>query len=209
MKRATIVLRKIYFKLPKMFRSILSRLIYKPKISKTATLLGWSIFSKNVSIGDYTLMNENQFISNIEIGKFCSIASNFCAGLGEHSVEGFSTFCFTGGVLSPFSEKDFHVSKATAPRFSKKIMVMNDVWIGANVTIKGGVTVGNGAVIGSNALVTKDVPPYAIVGGVPARIIRYRFDQEKINFLQKSQWWDWPVEKLRKNAHMLEDFQSI
>ena len=81
---------------------------------------------------------------------------------------------------------------------SKKTVIGNDVWIGHGVTIKQGVVVGDGAVIGSNAVVTKDVPPYAVVGGIPAKVIKYRFLQEVIDRLEEIQWWNLPDEEITK-----------
>ena len=82
----------------------------------------------------------------------------------------------------------------------------NDVWIGWGVLIKGGVTIGNGAVIGAYSVVTKDVPPYAVVAGVPAKVIKYRFEQEKIDLLQQLQWWDWDIDRIYENLDRLRNF---
>ncbi|MFB9276291.1 CatB-related O-acetyltransferase [Cohnella cellulosilytica] len=86
---------------------------------------------------------------------------------------------------------------------NKKIVIGNDVWIGANAILLPGVTVGDGAVIGAGAVVTKDVPPYAIVGGVPARLIRYRFSPEETEILLRVKWWDWNIEEIRSKIHLL------
>ena len=90
----------------------------------------------------------------------------------------------------------------------KRTYIGNDVWIGENVTIKDGVKIGNGAVIGTAAVVTKDVPPYAIVAGVPAKIIKYRFDDKKIQLLQDIKWWDWSPEMIYKNLALLTAFDE-
>ena len=82
----------------------------------------------------------------------------------------------------------------------------NDVWIGWDVLIKGGVTIGNGAVIGARSVVTKVVPPYAVVAGVPAKVIKYRFEQEKIDLLQQLQWWDWDIDRIYENLDRLKNF---
>ncbi len=86
--------------------------------------------------------------------------------------------------------------------------VGNDVWIGQDVVIKGGVKIGDGAVIGARSVVTRDVPPYAVVAGVPAKVIKYRFEQEKIDFLEKLQWWNWTPEEIYQNLDRLKKFDE-
>lgn len=87
----------------------------------------------------------------------------------------------------------------------KQIIIGNDVWIGCDVTILGGVRIGNGAVIGARAVVAKDVPPYAVVVGNPARVVKYRFDEETIRALQQIKWWNWPEEKIKANLPLMKD----
>lgn len=132
------------------------------------------------------------------IGKFCSISSEVTFYLGgNHPMDFVSTYPF-----SAFSQDwqdapgEYHLSKGD-------IRIGNDVWIGIGATILSGVSVGNGAVIATRSVVTKDVPAYAIVGGNPARIIRYRFEPEIIVRLQKLAWWDWPKEKIQENIHLI------
>ena len=161
----------------------------------------------------------NMFVEEIskiihtEIGNFCSIASDVNIGLEEHTLQNIST--------SPiFTEVD----NATGYSWIKKnhfipfkrTYIGNDVWIGFRASIKSGVKIGNGAVIATGAVVTKDVPPYAIVGGVPAKIIRYRFSEEIINELQKTEWWNLPdniiiehIQSFQKSNHTIEEIRSF
>lgn len=129
------------------------------------------------------------------IGKFCSIADGSVIGATQHPMSFLSTHAFTyekdcdkknyGNISNQNNIRD--ISHLTPP-----CEIGHDVWIGSNAFIKAGVKIGIGAVVGANAMVTKDVPPYAIVGGVPAKIIRYRFNPEIIERLLQSKWWDLP-----------------
>jgi len=126
--------------------------------------------------------------SNLRIGNYCSIAEGvrFIASC-DHRIDLVSTF--------PFSPKH-HFSKGD-------IIVGNDVWIGMNAIILSGVTIGDGAVIGAGAVVTKDVKPYAVVAGNPAKIRKYRFNQKQIARLLEIKWWDWPVQEVDKSKNLL------
>lgn len=138
--------------------------------------------------------------SYLQVGKFCSFADGIIIFLGgNHRVDWVSTYPFMS-FLQHFPEaSDIQGHPAT----NGDVIVGNDVWVGSHVSILSGVTIGDGAVVGAHSVVTKDVPAYAIVAGNPARIIRYRFDESTINALLELQWWDWPLEKIKKNIHLL------
>lgn len=145
-------------------------------------------------IKDYSYICPGTEVSCATVGKFCSIGPQCKIGLPTHTLNFIST--------SPlFTEKcnatGHSWCSASTVETARPTIIGNDVWIGANVIILGGIHVGNGAVIGTGAVVTKDVPPYAIVGGVPAKIIRYRFTEDQIEKLNSSQWWSLPEEKLK------------
>jgi len=159
---------------------------------------------KKYDIGEYSYICETTNIGSAKIGKFCSIARNVSIGVGSHPMNFLTTSPFIysrkkvtqmGNIL--VDEKDFVTNKTTLPKVSPAI-IGNDVYIGEKATILLGVKVGDGAVIGANAVVTKDVPPYAIVAGIPAKVIRYRFEQDVIDKLEKLQWWDYPKEFIVK-----------
>ncbi len=131
------------------------------------------------------------------IGKFCQIASGvrFIMNGSAHSLDGASTYPFK--MMNGWGHVSMNVTS------KGDTVIGNDVWIGNNVTFMPGVKVGDGAIIGTNSLVTKDVKPYTIVGGNPAKIIRKRFDDETIKFLLTLRWWDWDIEKITENAEII------
>lgn len=134
-------------------------------------------------IGDYTYINSGDIYDGVYIGKYCSLSTNLSLGAGQHYLNHLSTFPVTLRVTGDGSSEDIFPPH-------KDTHIGNDVWIGNGVTIIQGVTVGDGAVIAAGAVVTKDVPPYAIVGGVPAKVIRYRFAPGVVQELLKLRWWD-------------------
>ena len=143
----------------------------------------------NVSLGDYTYIGGDSRIMNTVIGKFCSIGpSVWIGGLPSHPLNLKSTF-------PGFYQKDSSYY-GIEPEYEynesefKQVIIGNDVWIGARAMIMDGVTAGDGAVIAAGAIVTKDIPPYAIVGGVPAKIIKFRFPEDKIKEMLASEWWN-------------------
>lgn len=156
----------------------------------------------NSSIGRYSYCSYNCKIVHAEIGAFCSISDHVYIGGEEHPMDWVSTSPVFQNIRHSGPTKRF--AKFDVPSV-KHTIIGSDVWIGHGTTIKQGVTIGNGAVVGSNALVTKDVPPYAIVGGVPAKVIKYRFDEEIIESLLRTEWWMLPDEKLQEYAHLVKE----
>ena len=146
----------------------------------------------NSTIGSYSYTGMNTVIKHTSVGKFCSISWNVSASGGGHNYNAITPHPFihlpSFGIVSEKTDLEI-----------KHISIGNDVWIGMNSCILQGITIGNGAVIGAGSVVTKDVPPYAIVAGNPARIIKYRFDSEMIDKLLSLQWWDLPIEVIQKN----------
>lgn len=147
-----------------------------------------------VTMGRYSYMGKNNSVANTTIGSFCSIASYCAIGGGAHPLDMVSTspvfYEGKNGFNKHFSNIPTEVNKA--------VEIGNDVWIGEAVFINDGLKIGTGAVIGAHSVVTKDVPPYAIVAGAPAKILRYRFDEETIQKLLASRWWEWSDEELAK-----------
>lgn len=143
-------------------------------------------------------------LSRAKIGKYCSIGYNLKTLSSTHPTKLLSTYpgffktvnsqCWKSGSSFEFDE---YLKNPSDPNYD--VIIGNDVWIGNDVTIKGGVTIGDGAIVGFGAVVTKDIPPYAVVGGVPARVIRYRLSEEDIETALKLQWWNLDEETIKEN----------
>ena len=147
---------------------------------------------RNVSIGRFTYIVSGRIYDDVKIGRFCSIAENVVIGGGNHPSNWLST--------STFCYSDMFKIKNNFIPFTDNVITIigNDVWIGAGTFIRKGITVGNGSIIGAGSVVVKDVPPYAIVAGNPANIIRHRFDEDTIERLLESKWWELNIDKLKK-----------
>jgi acetyltransferase-like isoleucine patch superfamily enzyme len=189
----------IYF-WAKFFKKIQGSAIKNSNISNSSKVEAGSLFV-NSSMDRHSFCGYNCEIINTQIGSFCSIANNVKIGGGEHPIDWVSTspvFYFgRDSVKAKFSE-----FKRPEPSITK---IGSDVWIGQNTLIKQGVEVGVGAIIGMGSIVTKNVPPYAIVAGNPAKLIRYRFDDELISELLKSQWWNLDETKIFISSQNIKD----
>lgn len=161
---------------------------------------------RNTKIGSYTYVSPGCILNNTVIGSFCSIAIGVKAGLGTHPIDYVSTsplfYSLKNALGSTFSAENKF--KEYEP-----INIGNDVWIGADTLILDGVTIGDGAIIAAKSLVNKDVEPYTIVGGIPAKSIKKRFSDDQIEALTEMRWWEWPIEKLKKNAEFFSDVDLL
>lgn len=188
--------------------------IYPRTGDKQTVYLNTIIQDPQIVVGDYTIYND--FVNDpllfeknnvlyhspihkekLVIGKFCSIAcgTRFLFNCANHTLNSLSTYTF------PLFYEEWNLEKSNVvSAWDNKgdIIIGDDVWIGYEAVIMSGVHVGNGAIIAARAVVTKDVPPYTIVGGTPAREIRKRFDTDVIKRLLMLKWWDWPIDKIRQ-----------
>ena len=189
--------------------------IYPRKGDTQTVYLNAVVKDPSIVVGDYTIYNDfisdpRQFVQNnvlyhypinherLIIGKFCSIACGvkFLFNCANHTLKSLSTYTF-----SLFYE-DWELEKSNvASAWDNKgdIVIGNDVWIGFEAVILAGVKIGDGAIIGTRAVVTKDVPPYSIVGGIPAKLIRKRYSPDIIEQLLSLRWWDWTKDRIKRN----------
>ena len=178
------------------------------------------ITDPSITVGDYTMYND--FVNDpvgfernnvlyhypinrdrLIIGKFCSIAcgAKFLFNSANHTLSSLSTYPF------PLFFEEWGLEKRNvAASWDNKgdIVIGNDVWIGYEAVIMAGVTIGDGAIIGARAVVTKDVPPYMVAGGIPAKPIKKRYPEETIAALSELKWWDWPENRIAQNLHAIQ-----
>ena len=172
--------------------------------------------ASNIFVGDYTYFDDrrhgpehfeeynvlyNYDFSKVKlvIGKFCAIAAETKFIMtGDHKLDAISTYPFP--IFGHGWENAFNVFDLPV---KGDILVGHDVWFGYDALIKGGVTIGDGAIIGTRAVVVKDVPPYSIVAGNPARVVKMRFDDKTIERLLRLSWWDWPIDKINRHLTLL------
>lgn len=167
----------------------------KTQFGKGVTIRKNVLVGKNVTIGDYSYISgPYTVVEETNIGKFSSIALGVKIGLSEHNYSYVSTHPFLYSKKYKFLNED-------KKKVSKITSIGNDVWIGAGAIIKKGINIGDGAVIGAGSIVTKDVEPYSIVCGNPAKIIKYRFSKNEINRLKKIKWWEFDKDYIMKNIN--------
>jgi len=200
--------------------SILLELKYKKKhlkISGSSRAIACSFGEKNtiypnvvlneVKLGDFTYIAAGTQVSKTSIGKFCSIGPGSRMGLGKHPS---STFVSTHPIFfSTLKQAQITFVENDCYKEFEAISIANDVWVGANVIVLDGVNIANGVIVAAGSVVTKDVPPYAVIGGVPAKVIKYRFEKDEIDQLLEIKWWDKDIEYLKKNYKKFHNIKKF
>lgn len=207
-----------YLRMKIYYPHIMDSYVQSPKLVHKNARVQFSNISGKVQVGSNSVINKVDMYGEVEIGSnttingpnseihtllhavnignFCSIASNTSIRDHNHNLKSCTSYFIKHHVLGGNYGDDV-VSKGP-------VVIKNDVWIGTQTVILSGVTIGNGAVIGANTVVDKDIPPYAIAVGSPAKVIKYRFDEEIIEKLLEIQWWKWSIDRIRRNHGLFE-----
>jgi phosphonate metabolism protein (transferase hexapeptide repeat family) len=213
------IVEMVAFALPPIYGNAMDEISQRktdePRIHPTAQLkssrigkyceIGERVVLREVTVGDFSYFERNGEAIYAELGKFCSVAANVRINALEHPMERLTMHKVT---YRPNEYFRFHGldHEFRERRRAKRVIIGHDVWIGHGAVILPGVTIGTGAVIGANAVVSRDVLQFQIVAGVPAKAIRFRFDETVRQRILASAWWDWPVEKL---AEAVPDMQAL
>ena len=189
----------------KILKKLKGKALKNSKVDKRAKIEAGSVFLSS-SMKKYSYCGYNCLFVNVEVGAFCSISDNVVIGGGKHPLDWVST--------SPafYKGRDSISKKLAVLEYDSSdahTIIGNDVWIGNGALIKPGIKVGDGAVIGMGSVVTQDVEPYTIVGGNPAKIIRKRFDEEIIQKLLATKWWEWTDEKIAEYSQYFNDTNEL
>jgi acetyltransferase-like isoleucine patch superfamily enzyme len=162
---------------------------------------------KQTRLGDYSYVGARSRLTQTIVGKFSCIGPDVVIGLGKHPAR--DLVSIHPAFYSPNCQAGFSFVSRSHINENEICKIGNDVWIGARAIILDGVSVGDGAIIGAGAVVTKDVPSYAVVAGVPAKVLRFRFELAEIEFLQRFKWWDRDIQWLRKNHELFHDVKNF
>lgn len=199
----------------RLFSYVLSRLLGKKRVRVIEStiapkvVLHPGVYIYRSSIAEYSYVTPDSHLAYAYIGRFCSIGQEVRIGFPRHPARDFiSTYPAFFSSNNRGCQRAF-VEESCFEEMPPVTKIGHDVWIGNRVIIPGGITIGTGAILAAAAVVTKDVPPYAIVGGNPARLIRYRFEVDDIRFLLASEWWNLSEEKLRRLTHLFQDIRQF
>lgn len=211
-------MKRIYNLLPKFIKNFIYKVIVKRKYPNTVIESNFifnnveighgskihhdAVLMPNVNLGKYNLINTNSYMSNVSTGNFVSVGRNCQIGAPEHPIDHLST--------SPFIY-DKNRSILNLDLWNEnyyKTKIGHDTWIGSNVIIKQGLTIGDGSIIGAGSVVTKNIEPYSIVGGVPAKLIRKRFNKEQLTYLVQNNIWEYHINDLKKLENVFENKEN-
>ena len=185
----------IGYLIAKVFKKLRGKAIRGSFVPSTSKVESGSVVINSI-FGEHSFCGYDCSFINCTVGRFCSIASRVVVGGARHPIEYVSTspvfLSHKESIKKKYSRHEYH--------WEARTLIGSDVWIGEGVFVKGGITIGTGAVIGMGSVVTKDVPPYAIFAGNPARLIRFRFSDEVIDGLLRSEWWNFSDDELQASA---------